>query len=82
MSDTIKVRIAVAVAPSGSWHAAGGGIIGETASEREARDADNMNFASEIWEGNNECADGEARYWVTVELPIPAPIEVIGKVEP
>lgn len=78
MSDTIKVRIAVAVAPSGSWRASGGGTIGETAAERERRQKDDMNFADEIWEGD-KCAEGTARYWVTAELPIPEPVEVASE---
>ena len=52
---TVKVRIAVAVDPSGDWSAAG---------HRDATWKD----VDYILDG---VGNGEARYWVEAELPIP-----------
>lgn len=76
---TVKVRIAVAVAPSGSWNSRGYGVAGRELTAEKI--ADIMNYASEIWDGD-EIATGEARYWVEVDLPIPQETTVVAsKVE-
>ena len=65
MAKTVKVRIAVAVDPKGHWQASGWRDAGE-----------------EVWDCVLDCVDdGEARFWITAELPIPESIEVQGKVE-
>ena len=62
---TVKVRIAVAVDPDGNWNAYGW------------TDADGVAMELAL-EG---VASGEARYWVTAELPVPPAPEVAGAVE-
>ena len=66
MSRTVTVRIAVAVSPAGSWSAHGGIDI----TDRQAMD------------DACECLDqGEARFWLTAELPVPESAEVAATVE-
>lgn len=60
-------RLAVAVDPTGAWNACGGGTL---------KPEDAMDFAVEV------LGDGEARYWLTAELPLPEISEVPAKVEP
>lgn len=67
MAKTVTVRIAVAVDPSGAWNAYGGGSL---------KDKDAMEFAVEV------LGDGEARFWLTAELPVPEIAEVPACVEP
>jgi hypothetical protein len=55
--NKVKVRIAVAVAPDGSWNACG--------FSNARNDADKMELAVE------PIPDGEARYWLEAELPMP-----------
>ncbi|TPG41930.1 hypothetical protein EAH89_28195 [Roseomonas nepalensis] len=62
---TITVRIAVAVDAEGKWFASGW---------HDARGNDAMTAASE------QVALGEARYWVTAELPLPMVTEVPGTI--
>lgn len=64
---TIKVRVAVAIDPTGAWNASG--WSGDTTGEA-------MSLACEGVE------DGEARYWLVAELPIPECAEVQAQVEP
>lgn len=64
--QTVKVRIAVAVDPTGAYSATGY----DTMSEKNGFD-----FITDTLQ------PGEARYWVTAELPIPAAPEVPGTVE-
>ena len=59
MPKTVKVRIAVAVDRDGKWNASGWGK-GSAYANGEAMDI--------AIEGVDE---GEARYWVEAELPIP-----------
>ncbi len=59
---TVKVRIAVAVDPSGRWNASGWLTRDGKNAEGEAMDI--------AIDGVNE---GEAKYWVEAELPIPEP---------
>lgn len=66
MSKTVKVRIAVAVDPTGCWNSAGGGSLS---------DSDAMEFAAEVLE------TGEAHFWLTAELPVPEVTEVAATVE-
>lgn len=66
MAKTVQVRIAVAVDPTGMWNAYGGGTL---------KDKDAMEFAVEV------LADGEARYWLTAELPVPEIADVPATVE-
>lgn len=61
---TVAVRIAVAVDAEGKWFANGW---------HDARGNDAMTEATE------RVGLGEARYWVTAELPVPVP-EVVGTV--
>jgi len=67
VAKTVKVRIAVAVDKTGDWNAFG-------SKGSAAHDA--MSIAVEMVE------DGEVRYWVTAELPIPDAADVKGEVEP
>jgi anti-sigma factor RsiW len=67
MTKTVKIRIAVAVDPTGDWNAYGGGSM---------KDKDAMEFATEV------LADGETRFWLTAELPVPEVAEVVASVEP
>jgi hypothetical protein len=66
---TVKVRIAVAVDPSGDWSASGWLKRDGKVAEGEAMDI--------AIDGVNE---GEARYWVEAELPIPEPQVFTGSV--
>jgi hypothetical protein len=62
---TVKVRIAVAVDPSGSWNASGW-------LNADGRELDLL---------MDDMGVGGAFYWVTAELPIPSVQEVAGEVE-
>ncbi|MBO1080863.1 hypothetical protein [Roseomonas haemaphysalidis] len=66
MTQTVKVRIAVAVDKTGDWNAFG---------SKGSKAHDAMSIAVEMVE------DGEARYWITAELPIPSAADVAGEVE-
>lgn len=55
---TVKVRIAVAVAPNGEWNAMGW-------SSGEASDSEKMSLCIETID------PGEARYWLEAELDVP-----------
>ena len=61
MTQTVRVRIAVAVGPDGLWNACGW-IIKSTG---QPADKDAMDIAVD------GTADGEARYWVEATLPMP-----------
>ena len=63
---TVEVRVAVGVEPTGKWNAFG--WAGGT-------DADKMELAVEPLD------PGEARYWLTATLPVPAEVCVVAKVE-
>jgi hypothetical protein len=63
---TVTVRIAVAVDPTGGWNACGYSGM---------RDTDGMEFASETLH------DGEARYWLIAELPVPEAPMITARVE-
>jgi len=65
VSKTVKVRIAVAVDPSGEWSATGW---------HEASDELMMECA------RDSVADGEALYWLEAELAIPEPETVQASV--
>lgn len=69
MSKTVKVRIAVAVDRLGNWNSCGWPA---TAKDHEG---DMMALSCETVE------PGEARFWITAELPIPEVKEVAGEVE-
>ena len=66
MAKTVKVRIAVAVAPDGDWSSGGW----KNARGDEAMDC--------VLEGIPE---GEARYWLTAELAVPEVAEIAADVE-
>jgi len=69
---TVKVRIAVAVAPDGKWNSCGWGNDSMTPSEQKRRNQEIMELAIDVCgEGEGE---GEARYWLEVELPVPTVI--------
>lgn len=61
----VKVRIAVAVDPKGHWNSTGWW---------GGSDGDKMALAVDSVE------DGEARYWVEVELDLPTPATVLDAV--
>ncbi len=65
---TVKVRVAVAVDPSGKWSAAGWSREG-TPDEGAAMDL--------VLESVDE---GEARYWIEAELPLPGTVTFKGEV--
>ena len=64
---TVKVRIAVAVDPYGNWNASGWLNRDGQIAEGEA-----MSIAMD------GVKEGEAKYWVEAELPIPEPQIVTG----
>jgi hypothetical protein len=66
MSETVKVRIAVAVDPEGSWRACGWDGLDEQ--EALAHCVDYL-------------GTGTARYILTAELPVPKVSEVEARVE-
>ena len=66
---TVKVRIAVAVDHYGNWNASGWLNHDGKIAEGEAMDI--------AIDGVNE---GEAKYWVEAELPIPEPQVFTGSV--
>ena len=57
--ETIKVRIALAVDPDGSWCAGGDATF------------DDDHDWDEIMEGISEPVAGQKRYWVVLEVPRP-----------
>ena len=59
----MKVRIALAIDPTGQWNAMGWGDKTFVRS-----DADKMALAVE------PLAEGEARYWIEVEIEPPVPV--------
>lgn len=63
---TVKVRIAVAVDPSGHWNGYG---------NADALDTDALDQARQL------VGEGEARYWLTAELPVPEAQEIAATVE-
>lgn len=66
---TVKVRIAVAVDPKGLWSASGWSFNGRPMIEEP------MDIAID------GVGEGEARYWITAEIPVPEVREVEGVVE-
>jgi hypothetical protein len=66
MTKMIKCRIALAVDPSGGWSAAGHNV------EREPAKWEKFDY---ILDGID---DGEARYWIEVEVPVPETTTVQG----
>jgi hypothetical protein len=69
MPRTVKVRIAVAVDPTGDWNSCG----------YKTSDKGDEDGVMQI------CVDtlgsGEARYWLTAELEVPEAKEVVATVE-
>ena len=61
MTQTVRVRIAVAVGPDGSWNACG--WLRESTGKPADKDA--MDIAVE------GASDGAASYWVEATLPLP-----------
>jgi hypothetical protein len=68
MAETVKVRIAVSVDPTGRWWTCGWGIGTKYEPHAHVDVADAL-------------APGEARYWLTAELPIPETPEIEASVE-
>ena len=70
--ETIKVRVAVVLGPSGSWAAVGG----DSPTEIGWRDT-----LDEAWEDE----PGQKGYWLVATLPkpakVPEPVEVAAEVE-
>jgi hypothetical protein len=64
---TVKIRVAVAVDQSGDWNAHGGARV---------REQNAMSTAAET------LGSGEARYWLTAELPVPGTTEIAADVTP
>ena len=79
MTKTVRVRIAVAVAPGGQWNSFGFGQEGTPPTDADDREA--MGNACEVYDGNGEALFGEARYWIEADLPIPEPVTVEGEVK-
>lgn len=67
---TVKIRVAVAVDPSGDWYAAGWSMYNGEPNSVEAMD-----------EAIDGVESGEACYWLEAELPIPEFPTVQAKVE-
>ncbi len=67
---TVKVRVAVAVDPSGKWSAAGWSREDGTPDEGAAMDV--------VLESVDE---GEARYWIEAELPLPGTVTFKGEIK-
>ena len=67
MQKTVKVRIAVAVDPKGGWNSSGWA---------GGSDTDKMQICVETLD------EGEARYWLEVELPVPEAPTVTPAVTP
>jgi hypothetical protein len=65
---TVKLRAAVAVDPEGNWNVSGWGTA------NNSNDDIAMNCAIE------GVGDGEARYWLTAEVPVPEVKETEGEV--
>lgn len=63
----VKVRVAVAVDPTGGWSAMGSSVLPEK---------DAIGFAAECVE------PGEVYYWLNAELPIPEIPEIEAEVTP
>lgn len=59
-AKTVRVRIAVAVDADGAWNASG------WSSKNKTYDADAMGCAIE------NVGEGEARYWLEADVPLPA----------
>ena len=77
-TTTVRVRIAVAVAPDGSWNASGYGIAlrSHRSPVRDDELADMMMQADDTWnEATQECwPEGSTNlYWVETDLLIPEP---------
>lgn len=62
---TVRVRVAAAVDPTGQWSANGW----------SGADGDDMDLAID------GVGEGEARYWITADLPIPVVREIVASVE-
>lgn len=62
----MKIRIAVAVDPTGTWNACGWG-----GPKSNATDKDKMGLAVE------GVGDGERRFWIEAEVPDPGPAAVL-----
>ena len=58
MSETVRVRVAVAVDSNGEWNACG--AVGMDDQDAMCLAADPLEF-------------GEARYWLEAKLPLPQP---------
>lgn len=67
--ETVRVRIAVAVTHEGEWNSCGWGRPG-----KDVSDADKMALAVETM------PDGESRYWVEADIPLPSPPTIEGTV--
>ncbi len=65
---TVRMRIAVAVNPDGTWGAAG------------FSDADDCAWDC-LYDSVIEAQSGHSQYFITAELPIPSIPEVAGEVE-
>lgn len=66
MRKTVKVRVAVAIDPTGRWAAFGQAKLLDKAALNEAGES----FTA-----------GAAHYWLTAELPVPEADEVVATVE-
>jgi hypothetical protein len=69
---TVRVRIAVAVDPSGKWNAVGYTKDG---------DANNLLSDEDMESACEFVSGGEARYWITATLAVPEVIAVEGDVQ-
>lgn len=68
---TIRVRIAVAVLPSGAWNSCGGGTPKSKQSDEEMRK----------WAVDGLPADGELVSFVEADVPMPSVATIQGEVQ-
>lgn len=74
MTQTVKVKIAVAVDPKGRWYAYGSGDV--ASGHLFPTNHDELLETVDI----DQCGPNEALFWVTAELPVPAIREIAGEV--
>jgi hypothetical protein len=74
MMASVRVKIAVAVDPTGRWYAHSYGDAEAVAYP------DNHDEMLEFVDVVEQCGPSEAWFWVTAELPIPEPKEVAGEI--
>lgn len=79
MSKTVRVRIAVAVFPDGSWKASGSRYPGATMTQQEHDDSD-LKWVRDHCTDDGDPLSGEHCYFVEADLPVPETTVVPGEV--